>query len=97
MRDDSPYFLSHDLQMAFIARGRRPPPSLAHAIIFYTAGELARRRLGPSYTPYAYKEGVWKRGWQKAEVAMRTHWQKWLDDEIDLPIALDRLAEAFPA
>ncbi len=88
--------LTHDLQMAFIAKGKRPPQSLDHAIIFYTAGELVRRRLGPSYQPYAYKQGVYQRGWQKLEAAMRAHWQKWLDDEIDLPTALARLADAFP-
>jgi hypothetical protein len=88
--------LTHDLQMAFIAKGKRPPQSLDHAIIFYTAGEVVRRKLGPSYEPYAYKQGVYKRGWEKLEVAVRAHWQKWLDDEIDLPTALARLADAFP-
>ena len=88
--------LNHDLQMAFIARGKRPPASLDHAIIFYTAGELTRRRLGPGYIPYAYKQGVYKRGWEKLEAAVRIHWQQWLDDKVDLLTALDRLAEAFP-
>jgi hypothetical protein len=88
--------LNHDLQMAFIARGRRPPASLEHVIIFYTAGELVRRRFGPDYVPYGYKQGVYKRGWDKLEPAVRTHWQSWLDDTIDLPTALDRLVEAFP-
>jgi hypothetical protein len=88
--------LDHDLQMAFIAKGKRQPQSLQHAIIFYTAGELVRKRLGAGYVPYAYKEGVWKRGWEKYEVAMRTHWQPWMDDQIDLQAALSRLADAFP-
>jgi hypothetical protein len=39
---------------------------------------------------------VWKRGWEKYEVAMRTHWQPWMDDQIDLQAALSRLADAFP-
>ncbi len=84
--------LAHDLQMAFVARGKREPRSLDHAIIFYTAGELARRRLGPSYVPYAYKQGVYKRGMEKYEAALRAHWQPWLDDQIDMQTALDRLA-----
>lgn len=90
------YILDHDLQMAFVAKGKREPQSLDHAIIFYTAGELARRRLGPGYVPYAYREGVWKRGWEKLEAAVRTHWQPWLDDQIDLQTAIARLVDAFP-
>ncbi len=86
--------LDHDLQMAFIAAGKRLPPRLDHALIFYTAGELVRRRLGPSYTPYAYKQGVYARGWQPFEALLRAHWQPWLDDQIDLPTALSRLAAA---
>jgi hypothetical protein len=88
--------LDHDLQMAFIAKGRREPRSLDHAIIFYTAGELVRRRLGPGYVPYAERQGVYARGWTKLEAALRAHWQPWLDDEIDLATALARLADAFP-
>ncbi len=84
--------LTHDLQMAFLARGKREPRSLDHAIIFYTAGQLARRRLGPSYVPYAEKQGVYRRGWEKYEPALRAHWQPWLDDQIDMQTALDRLA-----
>jgi hypothetical protein len=87
--------LTHDLQMAFVAKGKREPQGLDHAIIFYTAGELVRRRF-PGYVPYAYREGVWKRGWEKLEIAVRTHWQPWLDDRIDLETALSRLVDAFP-
>jgi hypothetical protein len=86
--------LDHDLQMAFVKAGKREPRSLDHAIIFYTAGELARRRLGPSYVPYAYREGVYKRGWEKLEPPIREHWQLWLDDKIDLETALARLANS---
>lgn len=85
--------LTHELQMAFIGRGKRPPRSLDHVIIFYTAGELVRRRLGASYVPYAYKQGVYARGWQKLEAAVRAHWQPWLDDVIDRETALSRLAD----
>lgn len=87
--------LVHDLQAAFMAKGKRTPQSLDHAIIFYTAGELTRRRLGADYVPYATAQGVWRRGWQKLEAALRVHWQPWLDDQIDLPTAIDRLVAAF--
>ena len=88
--------LTHELQMAFIAKGKREPSRLDHAIIFYTAGELVRRRV-PGYVPYAVREGVYKRGWEKYETALRAHWQPWLDDRIDFETALDRLATAFDA
>jgi hypothetical protein len=87
--------LTHDLQMAFIAKGKHEPPKLDHAIIFYTAGELVRRRVGGGYVPYAYAQGVYARGWERYEPALRAHWQPWLDDQIDFATALDRLATAL--
>lgn len=87
--------LTHDLRMAFLAHGKEEPSRLDHAIIFYTAGALAKKRLGPDYIPYAYAQGVWKRGWEPYEAALRKHWQPWLDDAIDYETALDRLATAL--
>jgi hypothetical protein len=88
--------LTHDLEVAFAVKGKRLPNWLEHPIIFYTAGELVRRRLGSSYVPYAHAQGVWKRGLVKTEAMLRKHWQKWLDDEIDLPTALARIADDAP-
>ena len=82
-------------EMAFLARGKEAPRGLEHVIIFYTAGELVRRRLGPSYVPYAEKNGVYKRAWPTLEPVVRMHWQPWLDGSIDLPTALARLAQAL--
>jgi hypothetical protein len=71
------------------------PRGLDHVIIFYTTGELARRRLGPSYVPYAYKNGVYARAWPKLEPAVREHWQPWLDGKADLPTTLRNLANVL--
>jgi hypothetical protein len=87
--------LEHDLDMAFLAQGKRTPRALDHVIIFYTAGELARRRLVPGYVPYAYKNGVYARGWSNLERAVAVHWRAWLDDAIDLQTAVARLAQAL--
>lgn len=88
--------LEHDLDLAFLAEGKSAPADLYHAIIFYTAGELVRRRLGPSYVPYAYKQGVYTRGeWPRLEVAMREQWQPWLLGQTDLRSTLTALAKAL--
>jgi hypothetical protein len=87
--------LVHDLDMAFVVRGKTPPRALDHVIIFYTAGEIVRRKLGPSHVPYAYKNGVYARGWSDLEKVVAVHWRAWLDDAIDLHTALGRLADAL--
>ena len=59
------------------------PRDLWHVVIFYTAGELARRELGKSgesnYLPYAYRYGVYTRGWQPLRDALERDWQPYLD------------------
>ena len=37
-----------------------------HAVLFYTAGEVARQHLD-GYTPYAMKNGLYDRGWPGAQ------------------------------
>ena len=76
------------------SRWRRPTVLARNAqgaVIFYTAGEIVRQRLGPGY-----KQGLYSRGWQKLEVALRRHWQAWLDGAMDLPTALAVLADELP-
>ncbi|MFK2878070.1 hypothetical protein [Rhodanobacter hydrolyticus] len=38
------------------------PKTLWHAVLFYTAGQLAARQM-PGYVPYAEKNGLWQRAW----------------------------------
>jgi hypothetical protein len=58
-------------------------PNLWHAIIFYTAGEFARRELQKNgiadYQPYAIRNGVRDRGWQPLREALERDWQPYLD------------------
>ena len=65
---------------------------LWHAIIFYTAGELARRELqknGQSnYQPYAYRNGVWDRRWQPLREALERDWQPYLDGRVTFDSAM---------
>ena len=60
-----------------------PPRDLFHVIVFYTAGELARRTLGKigdaDYRPYAYRYRLYSRGWQGLRDAVVRDWQPHLD------------------
>lgn len=60
------------------------PRDLHHALLFYTAGELAREALAGAgvegYRPYADANGLWPRahGWAAARVAFDAHWRPYL-------------------
>lgn len=76
--------------------GRRVPPSLSHAMIFFTAGE-AIRRVAPEHVPYADAFGVWQRRWQPMREALMDIWKPYLDgagtrDEAIVKL-LERLTE----
>ena len=77
-------------------RGRGAPKDLWHALLFYTAGELVKRQLGPTYVPYATKNGVWARGWSDMEAALRRDWQPYLDGRVDVDHAVSALLEDLP-
>jgi len=69
-----------------------PPRDLSHVLLFYTAGELARRELGKagdaSYRPYADRYGVYDHGWRTLRDAVAKHWQPYLDGQTDMDTAL---------
>jgi hypothetical protein len=71
------------------------PRDLWHTVIFYTTGELARRELGKSgeanYQPYAYRYGVYTRGWQPLRDALERDWQPYLDGRRGFDDALTTL------
>jgi hypothetical protein len=69
---------------------------LFHVVIFYTAGELARRVLGrvgdAHYMPYAYRYDVYSsQGWQPLRDAVVQDWHPHLDGAIPLNDAIDAL------
>jgi hypothetical protein len=74
-----------------------PPRDLWHVLLFYTAGELARRELGKanddSYEPYGYRYGVYDHGWQQLRDAVVKHWRPYLDGETDFDAALAALTK----
>jgi len=72
------------------------PRDLLHVVIFYTAGELARRVLGRAgdahYRPYAYRYGVYSNaGWPPLRDAAITDWQPHLDGAASFEAAVAAL------
>lgn len=83
------------LDTAFRAHGATAPGQLAHAIHFFTVGEIARAeaaRLGIAYLPYAEEHGLYQGGWAPWLAAIKAHWQPWLDGRGDRAAALAALA-----
>ena len=77
---------------AIQATGTRPPRGFSHALLFYTAGEAARRALaarGITYKPVAVLVG--ERAWPKLLPLLREHWQAYLDGRISRDEALRKI------
>ncbi len=89
--------------------GKPIPRELWHALLFYTTGEVVRRALlevpsesggspaaaGEAYTPYAYRVGLFNRGWQNYQRLLQRYWQAYLDGRTDFDSALARLVSAL--
>jgi hypothetical protein len=72
-------FAVNDLLSAQARRaGKRLPPNVSHALIFYTAGE-AVRRVNPDHVPYADANGVWQRGYQRFKAPLDEVWKPHLN------------------
>ncbi len=75
------------------ARGK-DEKSLWHALLFFTTGELVRRRE-PEHVPYAIKNGLYERRWADYRAAMETHWVPWLDGHTSYESALRDVVAAL--
>ena len=85
--------------------GKPIPRELWQALLFYTTGEVVRRALiepagkpadgGSSYTPYAYRVGLYGRGWQNYQRLLEHYWQPYLDRRTNFDDALARLVSAL--
>ncbi|HXT85627.1 MAG TPA: hypothetical protein VN745_01265 [Verrucomicrobiae bacterium] len=69
---------------------------LWHAVLFYTPGVEVRRALPsdePTFTPYAYKYGLYTRGeWPKYRAVLEKDWQPYLDGKTDFASAIHAMA-----
>jgi hypothetical protein len=83
------------IDRAFEARGAEAPRDFWHALLFYTAGELTRRRLGPGYVPYAERQGLWGRvrDWASYREAFEASWLSFLDGRVEAGAALAGVVE----
>jgi hypothetical protein len=91
--------LGKAIQAQAKAHGIPLPDQLWHALIFYTAGEFARRDLDHvgvhDYQTYADKQGVWKRGWQNYRSVLAVFWQAHLDGNLSLNDAISQIMSAL--
>jgi hypothetical protein len=86
-------------------RGKPIPRDLWHALLFYTTGEMVRRALTPrdtsaargagAYTPYAYRFGLYSRGWSTYQRVLERYWQPYLDGKVAFDTAVARLVSAL--
>lgn len=79
-------------------RNKPIPRELWHAVLFYTTGEVVRRALSADrpgqYMPYAYRHGLYARGWQNFQWLLERHWQPYLDGKIEFDRAIARMANS---
>ena len=80
------------------AKNKPVPDGLWHAIIFYTAGEFARRNLSEygvsDYKPYAYR-GLYARAWPNFQRPLELYWQPYLEGTVDFDKAMSNLIAAL--
>lgn len=82
------------------ADGIPTPADLVHAMIFFTAGEFARRDLASvgvgHYQPYAIKNGLYPRsGWIRYESALDLFWIPHLDGKAPLDVSIIEVIDAL--
>ena len=66
-------------------------PSLWHAVLFYTAGELVAERF-PGYVPYAEKNGLWARAWPSPmRELIDQDWKSHMSGAVPLTASISRL------
>lgn len=80
-----------DLAAAARTHGKPAPPDLSHAMIFFTAGEAARRAI-PGHVPYADANGIWSRRLGVFKSALDQAWLPWLAGSTTREAALLELA-----
>ncbi|MCU1233147.1 MAG: hypothetical protein JWP63_1114, partial [Candidatus Solibacter sp.] len=68
--------------------------AFGHAVLFYTAGEIARRHLG-DYQPVGIKEGILERGWPGSLAVLEKDWKPYLDGKTTFADAVQALVTDY--
>ena len=83
--------LSAELEARKVLFRRR---GFGHAILFYTAGEIARRNLG-EYVPFGVKNGILERGWPGSLAVLEKDWKPYLEGRSSLSDAVTAIVRAY--
>ncbi len=66
----------------------------SHAVLFYTAGEIARRYL-PGYEMYAVSNRIFADGWPESLPVLEIAWKPYLDGRTNLTSAVQALVAGY--
>lgn len=91
-------------------RDKPIPRNLWHALVFYTTGEVIRTVLtaspatredkgkaasGNGYDTYAFREGLYERGWKNYLELLQRFWQPYLDGKASFDDAIARMVSSL--
>jgi hypothetical protein len=78
-------------------QNKSTPRMLWHSVIFYTAGHVAKERLGAAYVPYAERPENHLFDGDSAIIltTLQREWQPYLDGRVQLEAAVDAVVAAF--
>jgi hypothetical protein len=67
----------------------------SHAVLFYTAGVIARRYLPGDYEIYGVRNGMFVVGWPESLPVLEKYWKPYLDGRTDLASAVQAVVAAY--
>jgi hypothetical protein len=84
-------------------RDKAIPRDLWHALVFYTTGEIIKPVVNAEntsanegeYTPYAFRERLYQRGWDDYLKLLERFWQPYLDGKATFDDAIARIVSAL--
>jgi hypothetical protein len=89
--------LARELRTALEEAGKPDHDDLWHALLFFTAGEVVKRQLGPAYVPYADAQHLWERApkWSSYRPLLEKHWIPVIDGKATPSAGLKALVAAL--
>ena len=89
--------LTRELRTALEETGKPGHDDLWHALLFFTAGEVVKRQLGPDHVPYAKAQHLWERvpKWSSYLPLLDKHWIPVIDGKATPSDGLKALVAAL--